>query len=63
MYECVRLYENAYINACEIETLAMVEGHKPLFFFLKKKFKIGTLAMPRGSRITFFLENNVRSRP
>jgi len=39
MYECVRLYENAYINACEIETLAMVEGHKPLFFFFKKEIQ------------------------
>jgi len=32
MYECVRLYENAYMNACEIETLAMSRGSQTTFF-------------------------------
>ena len=56
MYKCVRLYENAYINAymnaCEIETLAMLRGSQTTFF--EKKCENVTLVMLRWSRTAFW---------
>jgi len=49
--KCVRLYENAYMKACEIETLAMPRESQTTFF--EKKCENGTLAMPRESWTTF----------
>ena len=47
MYKYVKVYENVYMNACEIETLSMLRGSRTTFF--EKKGENETLAMLRES--------------